>query len=107
MTVPWPLSNRKKKSKKKKEFYFFWLSGIMASLASLKAPKLLSKKTQKDIQNDEDDVLIDASAVPTSSSDVVMEEVKDKPSFTPASAAEEKVREKEWLENRISWYDRK
>ncbi|KAG1050717.1 hypothetical protein G6F43_007033 [Rhizopus delemar] len=62
----------------------------MASLASLKAPKLLSKKTQKDIQNDEDDVLIDASAVPTSSSDVVMEEVKDKPSFTPASAAEEK-----------------
>ncbi|KAG1458870.1 hypothetical protein G6F46_006357 [Rhizopus delemar] len=62
----------------------------MASLASLKAPKLLSKKTQKDVQNDEDDVLIDASAVPTSSSDVVMEEVKDKPSFTPASAAEEK-----------------
>ncbi|KAG1496989.1 hypothetical protein G6F54_006087 [Rhizopus delemar] len=51
---------------------------------------LLIKKPQKDVQNDEDDVLIDASAVPTSSSDVVMEEVKDKPSFTPASAAEEK-----------------
>ena len=69
----------------------------MASLESLKAPKLLSKKTQKDIQNDEDDVLIDSTAVPTSSSDVVMEEVKDKPSFTPASASEEKVRKKEWL----------
>jgi RNA-binding protein PNO1 len=62
----------------------------MASLQSLKAPTLLSKKTQKEIQKDEDDVLIDATAVPASSSDAIMEEVDNKPSFAPASDAENK-----------------
>lgn len=59
-------------------------------MESLKAPKLLSKKTQKETQIDEDDVLIDATAVPVSA-DAVMEDVEDKPNFAPISSAEEKV----------------
>lgn len=66
----------------------------MASLESFKAPTLVSKKTQKEIQkdDDEDDVLIDANAVPSSTSaDADMEDAEDKPNFAPASAVEEKV----------------
>ncbi|CEG66879.1 Putative Ribosomal RNA assembly protein [Rhizopus microsporus] len=65
----------------------------MASLESFKAPTLVSKKTQKEIQkdDDEDDVLIDANAVPSSTSaDADMEDAEDKPNFAPASAVEEK-----------------
>ncbi|KAI8054858.1 hypothetical protein BDF21DRAFT_497982 [Thamnidium elegans] len=63
----------------------------MASLQSLKAPTLMSKKTQKTVQADEDDVIIDATALPSRSAeaDVTMEEgSSDKPNFAPASAAE-------------------
>ncbi|KAI8640710.1 hypothetical protein BD408DRAFT_419320 [Parasitella parasitica] len=64
----------------------------MASLQSLKAPTLMSKKTQKSIQADEDDdVIIDANALPSRlvDQDIAMEEdVADKPNFAPASAAE-------------------
>lgn len=64
----------------------------MASLQSLKAPTLMSKKTQKAVQADEDDVIIDATALPSRSTedDVTMDEgsSSDKPNFAPASAAE-------------------
>ncbi|KAF1803418.1 hypothetical protein FB192DRAFT_1368088 [Mucor lusitanicus] len=65
----------------------------MASLQNLKAPTLMSKKTQKTVQADEDDVIIDATALPSRSADqdVAMEEdntTSDKPNFAPASAAE-------------------
>lgn len=64
----------------------------MASLESLKAPTLMSKKTQKAVQaEEEDDVIIDANALPTRTveDDVAMEEdTSDKPNFAPASAAE-------------------
>ncbi|KAI8971456.1 hypothetical protein BDF20DRAFT_907237 [Mycotypha africana] len=69
----------------------------MASLQSLKAPTGLSKKTQKEIQADEDeDVVIDANALPSqpqqqpSEDDVMMDEGSstDKPNFAPASASE-------------------
>ncbi|KAG2192892.1 uncharacterized protein EV154DRAFT_436772 [Mucor mucedo] len=63
----------------------------MASLQSLKAPTLMSKKTQKTVQADEDDVIIDATALPSRpvEDDVTMEEgSSDKPNFAPASAAE-------------------
>lgn len=66
----------------------------MASLQSLKAPTLMSKKTQKTVQADEDDVIIDATALPSRPvEDVTMEEgSSDKPNFAPASAAELKVK---------------
>jgi len=81
---------------------FFWIipfdikyTNIMASLQNLKAPTLMSKKTQKTVQADEDDVIIDATALPSRSAeqDVAMEEdsTSDKPNFAPASAAELKV----------------
>ncbi|KAI9361461.1 hypothetical protein BD770DRAFT_361052 [Pilaira anomala] len=63
----------------------------MTSLQSLKAPTLMSKKTQKEVQADEDDVIIDATALPSRpvEADVTMEEgSSDKPNFAPASAAE-------------------
>ncbi|CAO3642955.1 unnamed protein product [Mucor fragilis] len=66
----------------------------MASLQNLKAPTLMSKKTQKTVQADEDDVIIDATALPSRSADqddVAMDEnntASDKPNFAPASAAE-------------------
>ncbi|CAO3624652.1 unnamed protein product [Mucor hiemalis] len=63
----------------------------MASLQSLKAPTLMSKKTQKAVQADEDDVIIDATALPSRSTEgnVTMDEgSSDKPNFAPASAAE-------------------
>ncbi|KAL9557872.1 pre-rRNA-processing protein pno1 [Mucor bainieri] len=66
----------------------------MASLQNLKAPTLMSKKTQKTVQADEDDVIIDATALPSRSADqddVAMEEdntASEKPNFAPASAAE-------------------
>jgi RNA-binding protein PNO1 len=68
----------------------------MASLQSLKAPTLMSKKTQKNIQADEDDVIIDATALPSrpaAEDDVTMEEGSstDKPNFAPASKAELQV----------------
>lgn len=69
----------------------------MASLQNLKAPTLMSKKTQKSVQADEDDVIIDATALPSRSvdqEDAAMEEDStstDKPNFAPASAAELKV----------------
>lgn len=66
----------------------------MASLQSLKAPTLMSKKTQKTVQADEDDVIIDATALPSRpvEDDVTMEEgSSDKPNFAPASATELKV----------------
>lgn len=69
----------------------------MASLQSLKAPTLMSKKTQKKVQADEDDVIIDATALPSrpvEGDDITMEEEStstDKPNFAPASAAELKV----------------
>lgn len=81
--------NKPAKREKKKVLFF-----IMASLESFKAPTLVSKKTQKEIQkdDDEDDVLIDANAVPSSTSaDADMEDAEDKPNFAPASAVEEKV----------------
>ncbi|KAI9304736.1 hypothetical protein BJ944DRAFT_240290 [Cunninghamella echinulata] len=70
----------------------------MSSIQSLKAPSLVSKKTQKEIQKDDDDVMIDPSALPsqiasttttTSSNDTEMDE--DKPNFAPASDANNKV----------------
>ncbi|KAI9471899.1 MAG: hypothetical protein EXX96DRAFT_582154 [Benjaminiella poitrasii] len=68
----------------------------MASLQSLKAPALLSKKTQKEIQEDDDEIIIDANALPTrpAQDDVAMEEDStsaDKPNFAPASKAELKT----------------
>lgn len=57
----------------------------------------MSKKTQKTVQADEDDVIIDATALPSRSADqddVAMDEnntASDKPNFAPASAAELKV----------------
>lgn len=64
----------------------------MASLQSLKAPSLMSKKTQKTVQANEDDVIIDATALPSRpmEDDVTMGEGSstDKPNFAPASAAE-------------------
>ncbi|KAI8099707.1 uncharacterized protein BX664DRAFT_321915 [Halteromyces radiatus] len=65
----------------------------MASLQSLKAPSLVSKKTQKEIQKNDDDVMIDPNALPsqrtTTQEDVTMEEGSEaKPSFAAASAAE-------------------
>ncbi|KAI7907114.1 uncharacterized protein BX663DRAFT_494873 [Cokeromyces recurvatus] len=65
----------------------------MASLQSLKAPTLVSKKTQKEIQGEDDDIIIDANALPSrqSQDDVAMEESSssmNKPNFAPASKAE-------------------
>lgn len=67
----------------------------MSSIQSLKAPSLVSKKTQKEIQKDDDDVMIDPSALPTrvitttttsNNNDTEMDE--DKPNFAPATASE-------------------
>jgi RNA-binding protein PNO1 len=75
----------------------------MASLQSLKAPTLMSKKTQKKVQADEDDVIIDATALPSRTvqeDDVTMEEGStstDKPNFAPASSAELKVNQEPQL----------
>ncbi|CEP13333.1 hypothetical protein [Parasitella parasitica] len=66
----------------------------MASLQNLKAPTLMSKKTQKLIQTDEDDdIIIDATALPSRpvDQDDAMEEdvvATVKPNFAPASASE-------------------
>lgn len=68
----------------------------MASLQSLKAPTLMSKKTQKTVQAEEDeDVIIDANALPSrvAEDDVAMDESgSEKPNFAPASASELSVR---------------
>jgi hypothetical protein len=92
---------QKKKKKSSVKFFFLTLlehisNNKMASLQSLKAPTLMSKKTQKQVRADEDDVIIDATALPSRAveeADVTMEEgsTTDKPNFAPASAAELKV----------------
>ncbi|KAI8973842.1 hypothetical protein BDB01DRAFT_807749 [Pilobolus umbonatus] len=61
----------------------------MASLQSLKAPSLISRKTK---QEDEDDVVIDTTALPSrSEEDVNMEEDTAKPTFAPAAMENKKV----------------
>jgi RNA-binding protein PNO1 len=68
---------------------------MSSSIGSLKAPTLMSKKTQKTVQKtaDEDDVLIDATAVPTArQEDMEMEEGESsKPNFAPASSSDLEV----------------
>ncbi|KAI8069432.1 hypothetical protein BC940DRAFT_297730 [Gongronella butleri] len=70
----------------------------MASLASFKAPSVVSKKVQKQQQKDDDDIMIDPESLPTHTAaaqdnDVAMDEDTDasKPNFAPASAAELKT----------------
>ncbi|SAM03152.1 hypothetical protein [Absidia glauca] len=68
----------------------------MSSVQSLKAPSLVSKKTQKQIQTDDDDVMIDPNALPSQRSEAMDAEEEQqegseaaaKPAFGAASAAE-------------------
>ncbi|CAO3600152.1 unnamed protein product [Absidia cylindrospora] len=60
----------------------------MASLQSLKAPSLVSKKTQKELQTDDDDVMIHPNALPsqrtanaTANDDVTMDDGLKRPSL--------------------------
>jgi hypothetical protein len=72
----------------------------MSSVQSLKAPSLVSKKTQKQIQTDDDDVMIDPNALPSQRSEAMDAEEEHqegseaaaKPAFGAASAAELNVR---------------
>lgn len=70
----------------------------MASIDTLKAPSLVSKKTQKELQKDSDgdEVLIDTNAVPEPTTedmavDSTTTTTDSKPNFAPASTRETKV----------------
>lgn len=72
----------------------------MSSVQSLKAPSLVSKKTQKQLQTDDDDVMIDPNALPSQRTEAMDAEEEQqegseaaaKPAFGAASAAELNVR---------------